>query len=361
MIRSLLTRAASAVDTAFVSASSRSARGRREHHDGRERRPDALSHEPRVRALEHIRSIYDRPEHFADPSSLFPPPPAPSPRLTRVRALPSGEVLDATWPSDFHPFCADVAEKYLSYEKNRSAAARLFVHRDRPRPAVILIHGYRAGQFALEERVWPIDWLYERGLDVALTVLPLHAVRSAHRGAPRFPSSDPRITNEGFRQAVLDIQALERLLVDRGAPAVGIMGMSLGGYTAALLATIDERFAFVVPMIPLASLADVAMESDRFVGDADQKRLQHAALEAAHRPLSPFGRPPRVAPDRALVIGAAGDRITPIHHAERLAAHFSAPLEVMHGGHLIQLGRSEAFRAVGRMLGRLGVFTARRG
>lgn len=354
MIRSLLTRAASQIDQAVVSAASRAVRRTRE------RGPEALTHDERIRALEHIRSIYDRPEHFSDPATLFPPPSAASPTLSRVRSAPSGgEVLDASWPSDFSPFCEDVAAKYLGYEKNRAAAARLFLHGDGRRPVAILIHGYRAGQFALEERVWPVNWLYERGLDVALPVLPFHAVRSVNRGAPRFPSNDPRVTNEGFRQAVLDIRALARFFVERGAPSVGLMGMSLGGYTTSLLATLDESFDFAVPIIPLASLADLALQSDRFVGDNDQKLLQHAALEAAHRPVSPLGRPSRVSSDRVLVVGAAGDRITPIHHAERLAAHFGAPLEVMHGGHLLQLGRSNAFRAIGRMLGRHGFFTSR--
>ena len=72
------------------------------------------------------------------------------------------------------------------------------------------------GQWLLEENQWPLEWLLRRGLDVALPVLPLHAARAgSHRGA-RFPSSDPRLTNEGFRQAVTDIRTLvRRAVVDK--------------------------------------------------------------------------------------------------------------------------------------------------
>ena len=40
------------------------------------------------------------------------------------------------------------------------------------------------------------------------------------------------------------------------------------------------------------------------------------------------------------------DRITPVAHARKLAAHFGSPLVSWHGGHLLQLGRNAAFRRV---------------
>jgi dienelactone hydrolase len=189
-------------------------------------------------------------------------------------------------------------------------------------------------------------------------VLPFHAVR-AEEGAPLFPSSDPRITNEGFRQAVLDLRALAAFLRDRGAEAVGMMGMSLGGYTTSLLATLDDTLTFAAPIIPLASIADVARMAGRFVGSPEQQRLQYEGLEAAHRVVSPFARPSRLPADRVLILAASGDKITPVEHARKLADHFGAPLELFHGGHLLQFGRGDAFRAVGRMLGRIGLFVRR--
>src|SRR5258708_6261513 len=80
---------------------------------------------------------------------------------------------------------------------------------------------------------------------------------------PPFPGNDPRFGNEGFRQAVADLRVLMTLLRERGAPSVGIMGMSLGGYASALLATVQRDLAFAVPMIPLASLANAARDQGR--------------------------------------------------------------------------------------------------
>jgi dienelactone hydrolase len=181
-------------------------------------------------------------------------------------------------------------------------------------------------------------------------------VRGPRFGAPLFPGSDPRITNEGFRQAVLDLRALGRHLRERGAPDVGAMGMSLGGYTTSLLATVEERLGFAVPIIPLASIAHTARSMGRLTGSPDDQRAQFEGLEAAHRAVSPLARPSRVDPTRMLVLAAEGDRITPVEHARLLAQHFGAPLHVFDGGHLLHFWRGDAFRAIGRMLGRLGLF-----
>jgi predicted alpha/beta hydrolase family esterase len=136
------------------------------------------------------------------------------------------------------------------------------------------------------------------------------------------------------------------------------MGMSLGGYTTALLASVEPQLGFAVPIIPLASIADFARDQGR-LGTDEEARLQHAALEAANATVSPLARAPLVARERLLVIGAEADAITPIAHAERIAAHWSAPLVRIHGGHLLQFGRRDAFRAVGGLLRSIGVMKSR--
>ncbi len=343
----ILGSAAAAFDRAVVVAMQTKNRGVRA-------RAETLTHDERMTRLAHIRDAYGAPELIADPDAYFVPPPAITPKLRRVRDDDDGEVLDASWPSTSDPYLDDVRGSYLAHDANRTAHARLFLSRS-PRPAVVLIHGYMAGHWSLEERAWPIDWMRRCGLDVAIALLPFHASRGrADGGAPPFPGADPRFTNEGFRQAVGDVRALIAYLRSRGAPAVGVMGMSLGGYTTALLATVEKRLAFAVPLIPLASVADFARDQGR-LGSDEKARLQHAALEDANRVVSPLARPSLVAPERMLVVGAEADRITPIAHAERIAKHFGAPMHRFHGGHLLQFGRGDAFREVRKLWERVGV------
>jgi pimeloyl-ACP methyl ester carboxylesterase len=340
--------AASSIDRAVVRAMQmRNARVRA--------RAEALDHAERMRALEAIASTYALDD--LSPRAFFPDPPPIAPRLDRVRRVGHVEVLDATWESRYEPYGADVRERYLSHANNRSARARLFLS-DVPRPAVILIHGYMGGQWLVEERQWPVSWLVRKGLDVVLPVLPFHAVRG-DGGPPHFPGADPRYTNEGFRQAAHDLRSIVAFLRARGAPSVGVMGMSLGGFTTALLATVEPELAFAVPMIPLASIADFAREQGRFTGSPQEADLQHEALERANFPVSPLARPCLLSPERVLVIAAEADRITPIAHARKIADHFGARLVTIPGGHLLQIGRGDAFREVARLLGRLGILPPR--
>src|SRR6185437_14900369 len=117
------------------------------------------------------------------------------------------------------------------------------------------------------------------------------------------------------------------------------------------------HLAFAVPMIPLASIAHMAKDLGRLTGSVEEQEAQLRALEAAYRAVSPFARAPKIAPERVLVLGAEGDRITPVEHAHRLATHFGSKIHLFHGGHILQFGRAGAFREVGRLLGGLGLFS----
>ncbi|MFP6686127.1 MAG: CocE/NonD family hydrolase [Polyangiaceae bacterium] len=326
-------------------AYAQSARARRRNSS------ESFSHEHRIALLGRLqkryREVLGGDDYFREARAIDPEVrPA-----ERARASPETDVVDVRWPSDYETYLHELSERYHSKVDNRRAAARLFLH-PRPRPMVILVHGYMAGQYEIEQRMWPIAWLQRLGFDVALFVLPFHGVRAirGRSGPPPFPNSDPRLSNEGFRQAMADLRDFIAWLRDRGHPSVGMMGMSLGGYTTALAATLESELSFAVPIIPLASLADFASDQGRLGREPNQRREQRAALDRAHRVISPLHRPLSLDSKRVLVVGASADRITPIAHAQKLAGHFRAPLHRWYGGHLLQLGRGDAFREIGRLL-----------
>jgi pimeloyl-ACP methyl ester carboxylesterase len=344
--RALIGQAAAAVDRAATAAAyAQSRRARR-------RSAERLGHAERLDALARLALLYP-----ANDGAFFREPRPCAMQTTPVRSLADGgRVVDMRWPSRYVPYLPDLAARYDRPE-NRHAGARMFLHPE-PGPAAVLVHGYLSGHFGVEERTWPVRWFYEElGLDLALFVLPFHGCRaiSGRRRAPPFPGSDPRMSNEGFRQAIDDARDLFAWLEARGCPATGIMGMSLGGYTTALAATVHPTLAFAVPVIPLASIADFAREQRRLGGTPAETELEHRALDAVHQVVSPLHRPPLVEPKRTLVIAAENDRITPIRHAQRLASHFGAELDTWPGGHLLQFGRGDAFRRIGVHLAGLGL------
>lgn len=327
--------AAAAVDRAATRAV--------EAHVKRGRHKVAISHPTRVSFLERVAAEYPG-ECFGEFFETAVP--AVEPTLRQVRHQASGTVLDAAWPSNPQAFSASIRARYAATRENHLASARLFL-RGSARPIVIVIHGYMSGHFALEERLWPIEELDRLGFDVGLFVLPFHGLRARPRArVPEFPGNDPRMANEGFRQAVSDLRALIAWLRRRGHSRVGLFGMSLGGYTAALTATVEPGLDFLVPIVPLACLADFAKEQGSLSSDPGQAALEHALLEGAYRVSSPLSRPSLIRPDRVLVVGARADRVTPVDHARRLSLHFKAPILAWPGGHLLQFGRRAVFQRV---------------
>jgi pimeloyl-ACP methyl ester carboxylesterase len=318
-------------------------------------RAAGLSHEGRVDALKALATQYGAAEYLQQPATFFSRGVAAHVQQTHVDTRGPMEVHQLRWPSAYTPFNVDVAPRYLRDVQNHNVHARLYTTGETGRPAVVVIHGFLCGQWALEERLWPLQRLMRWGMDVALLVLPFHAVRG-RPGLPKpgFPGADPRVNIEGFRQSIHDLGALRDWLRQRGAPTVGVMGMSLGGYVSALAATLDP-YDFVVPMIPLGSIADFARDGGRLGSTPDEEYTQHRWMDAAHHVVSPLARPSLVPAQRAMVITGEGDRITPAAHAQRLAQHLNARLHVLHGGHLLQFWRTKAFRAVGDMLLREGL------
>lgn len=320
---------------------------------GAEEAPLDWGYEARIAFLEALVERYDSLDtrfYFPEPRDIEPVSREEGFGAKRLRRT------DLMWPSAYEPFLTEVREPYLRTVQNQFAFARLF-RRERPRPIAILVHGYLMGRLPVDERVWPVARLDRLGFDSALVVLPFHGRRSdpSRMGRPEFPGRDPRVANEGFRQVVGDIGSLVAWLRREGHSAVGIAGMSLGGYVAALTATVLSNLAFLVPIIPLASLADLAFEHGNLSESPELRAREHALLERAYWVGSPLARPPRVAADRVLVLGGKADRITPLSHARRLARHFQAPLAAWHGGHLLQLGRSEGWNRIEELLKRTGL------
>jgi dienelactone hydrolase len=326
-----------------------------------------MCHAERMTLLRSYADFYDAmaqdtADYFGRPEPLTPVCRVVRRFERRAVAGLRGEVIDLVWPSTFQPLGPEeVSRKYLAQTHNTRAHARWFRHGDRPRPTLMLLHGYLGGMPAVEERLWPIGHWFDRGLDVMLTCLPFHGPRADPRrrlARPRFPSGDPRFTVEGFRQVVFDHRALVHYLLEGRASAVGVMGVSLGGYSTALLATLEPQLACAVPVVPLASLSRFAQANGRLAGDPAEQDALRDVLDRVYRTVDPLGYPPQIPAERTLVIAGRRDRVTPVEHAERIAAHLGAPLVLFEGGHLLQTGRRRALHQAEQLFERLGFFAS---
>jgi pimeloyl-ACP methyl ester carboxylesterase len=315
-------------------------------------------HRARMQRLAEVEARYATHEFMSDAARFFPV--EPEPPSVRERAVPHRSGLpmyDLRWTSSARAIDDSIRARLERDEHNRDARARWVGEAGSGRPALLLVHGYLGGDPDWELRFMPVDTLRRWGFDVALFALPFHGPRKdpARRGAPKFPSVDPAWNIEVWRQAIIELRELVAIAHRRGARSVGVLGMSLGGYTAALLAAAEPTLSVAVPLIPLASLADFSRLHGRLPGTLSEQREIHQALERAMAPVSPVSRRPVIDRQRIIVLSAEGDRITHPEHAHRLAAHTGATHFTFAGGHLLQFGRRGALSKLERELRALSV------
>jgi predicted alpha/beta hydrolase family esterase len=125
---------------------------------------------------------------------------------------------------------------------------------------------------------------------------------------------------------------------------VGVWGISLGGLTTALFASVASRLACAVPEIPAVSLA-----RERFRGLSEAERLTQEeggvtleCLDAAWATIDPLRYQPRTAPEGRLILAARSDRICPPDQVEALWEHWDRPpIHWSPGGHMLGMGRRE--------------------
>jgi pimeloyl-ACP methyl ester carboxylesterase len=282
----------------------------------------------------------------ARPAPFFPRPQPPQLRLVRRTRLPGGWCEDLELSSDHAPGRATARRMRKAHPGNALAPVRLYRHSGTGHPALMWIHGWGMGDHRLEAAVCRARALYRLGLDVYLYVQPYHASRRPPGtlfAGMLYPSTHLDRTNEAFLQTIWEIRSLVAWHRHRGGGPAGVMGLSLGGYVAAVAASVADELAFAVSILPLADVPALMWSN----GDGTPDRLRAEAegvtfddfcrSMAIHGPLARGLAIPR---DRLLLVGARGDRIIPPVHTEVLWEHWGRPrLCWIPGSHVMQFGR----------------------
>jgi pimeloyl-ACP methyl ester carboxylesterase len=319
--------------------------------------------------------VYEPLALAGDPHRFFVKPPkvgrVVAKKAFRPLFVPSdGECEDLQFESAFSPVNPALRDAYAKHRGNVNAHARYWRHHHGPRPTVIAIHGFSADLYHLNEWFFSLPWLYEQGFDVLLFTLPFHGRRKGalapFSGHGFFAGGAPRI-NEAFAQGVHDARTyMDWLQDERGVSKIGVTGVSLGGLTSSLLATVESRLAFVIPNVPVVSVADLVMEWEP-IGVATRAMLQlmHHTVRDARRLLAvttPLTWPCAVPRERRLIIGGIGDRLAPPKHARLLWEHWErCRLHWFPGSHLVHLDRGEYLLAIKDFFDEIGFREKSRG
>ena len=298
-----------------------------------------------------------------DPALSFPRP-TQAPRVARRKAnaiarnFADGAAEILSFDSEFQPINPALRPAWRKLSRNNVAHAQHWRHPDGPRPTLCVIHGFFASPYLVNSMFFQLPWFYRAGFDVLLYTLPFHGPRAERRspfsGHGYFAHGQAGFA-EAMGQAVHDFRVFIDHLEEIGVRQVGLTGLSLGGYTSALLAGVEDRLKVVVPNVPVIdpqSLleswfpASTVLDVGYRLAKADT-----AAAQAGMAYHSPLNYAPLVPRERRLIITGLGDRLAPPAQAEMLWRHWDkCAFHWFPGNHIVHVSQPDYIRRMTRFM-----------
>lgn len=265
----------------------------------------------------------------AEPATMHVSPDLPQDLIERPAQAGGHDYRHVQWTSGFEPHAAlPGAERYAGYAANRHMHAWVLKHPDdAPRPWIMAIHGYRMGLDWLDFSLFPPKWLHHRlGLNVFMPVLPLHGHRRAGlRSGDKYMDGDFLDLLHAQTHALYDLRTAARWIREtQGGEQMALLGYSLGGYNAALLAGFASEFDVVIAGIPLVDIAEALWRNFPTIPrrGVEERGVDDDAVRALLAPVSPLAHPCRIPQAHRHVFGGAADQLLPPPQARLLAAHW---------------------------------------
>jgi dienelactone hydrolase len=302
--------------------------------------PEAGDHARIDAELSAARELFDARGWLEKPARYHATPPAlenPEIRRERTRNV-SYEHL--SFDSDYEPHAGEPGrDRWLSYGANRRAHAWVLRHGDGPRPWLVGIHGYQMGVPLFDLLVFAPEYFHERlGLNLLLPVLPLHGPRKVgRRSGDGFVGAEIMDTVHAEAQAMWDVRRLLTWARAQGGPAVGVIGLSLGGYNAALLASLDDDLRCAILGVPLSDFARAVFRHGPplHIRNAAEEGIDQDRTHEIMSVVSPLVLEPKVPRERRSIFAAVGDRLVPADQPLDLWRHWGEPrIEWYQGGHV---------------------------
>ncbi len=257
----------------------------------------------------------------------------------------------ATAYEPYHPDEAAVRAEALSQDK---VLVEHWVHEsEAPLGTVLALHGFSMGYPRIDAIALFAAQCFRAGLDVALLTLPFHGPRTpadARFSGERFAVPHVAHLNDAVRQAIYEIHVVSGWLRRQREAPIGLLGLSLGGYLASLMAGLTADLDFVIPMVPPACMGDLAwrfFSHSRRYRSAASPAFSREELRAAYRVHSPLSYPRRVDKRRILILAGRGDQIVPPEHPHALWRHWEEPeIYWFSGSHLAPFRRGRLARVL---------------
>ncbi len=301
-----------------------------------------------------------------DVSKIFAEPPVVSVTETLLEtghSAPEGAICKSlSFESPFEPLNPDLREPYRANKQNLSARAQYWRHdAQTSRPTICAIHGFLLSGYNINAYLFEMKRFFEQGYDVLFYTLPHHGMRQEEgswRSGQGYFGHGISWLNETVLHSIFDFRIFLNYLEAQGVAQYGVMGASLGGYTASLLACVEKRLAFVIPNVPVVSMADLFMQwnpankmlqKSLVLSNTSLYQLRHTL--AVHSPLT---YKPVIDKDRMLIIAAAADRCAPPNHARLLWDHWQRPeISWIAGNHILHYEKRHYLKDIDALFARI--------
>ena len=276
-------------------------------------------------------------------------------KLRRVTHFPEGG-LTADPPDLFHDFAAhraralptatDTSEGYRFSSPVESAhpendVCEVVVHRcPTPRACVVFQHGL----FEDNRDIYGFLFkgLREKGFEIHLSTLPYHYHRKPEAslfGGEYFWSAHYQRTRAAFRQAVYELDLLQRMVQSRSGLPAYVAGFSMGGCVALLLASLRADLPGVAAINPATTLSGIVWDSplcSTIKADYQSAGYSVSDLQSAFASFEPLGAASIALPlDRLLLAYALYDQVTSLGQYQALVSGWNLPRTLeLKAGHL---------------------------
>jgi Alpha/beta hydrolase domain containing 18 len=289
-----------------------------------------------------------------DPAVSFPRPTS-RPRIHRkkanpiARAMATGTVESLSFQSPFEPLNPELRTMWQTLQRNNTAHAQHWRHDDEPRPTLCVIHGFCLSSYWLNGLALRLHRFYQAGYDLLLYTLPFHGARasrlSPYSGYGYFSHGFSGFS-EAMAQAVHDFRIFVDYLESTGVTNIGVTGVSLGGYTSALLASVENRLKVVIPIVGVFDvpvLLDAWFPASTLLRAGFKcRRIDRALVDQTLAYSSALNYAPLVGNEGRLIITGLGDRLSSPQQSDKLWRHWDrCAMHWFPGNHIIQVGQSD--------------------
>jgi pimeloyl-ACP methyl ester carboxylesterase len=298
-----------------------------------------------------------------DPAKSFPAPTG----LPQVSSRPAnpltewiarGTVDNIAFASSFTAINPAMRKRWSALTSNNIVRAQHWRHDDGPRPTLCVIHGFMGSSYLANGRFFSLPWYYRSGYDVLMYTLPFHGRRaekfSPFSGFGYFAGGLSGFA-EAMAQAVHDFRSIVDYLRHTGVDRIALTGISLGGYTSALVASVDDRLETVIPNCPVVTPAQVFDEwfpANKLIRLG--LRLSNISRDELTAGLSyhcPLNYQPLLPKDRRMIITGLGDRMATPEQAVMLWEHWDrCALHWFPGSHVLHVSQLDYLRRMTRFL-----------